>query len=200
MILKLPLAVSILFSHEPRRELQKKVKWKINQIGRHLWSGLLGDLFLYAFSRLKWSILVNVILSRSSTFFHELCICTKYLWVMNGVLSSQVLLFPINWMICKWNKDCKISSSICLAVVYGSSTIHVYFLFAVFSLVFLRAGFIISSSLSRTLCRTIKLSVQNCLHRQNLTSHRDFLLWDTLLVLHFPLQEVTGGMEEFNFV
>lgn len=124
--------MSILFSHEPRRELQKKVKWKVNQIGRHLWSGLLGDLFLYAFSRLKWSILVNVILSRSSTFFHELCICTKYLWVMNGVLSSQVLLFPIKWMICKWNKDCKISSSICLAVVYGSSTIHVYFLFAVF--------------------------------------------------------------------
>lgn len=85
---------------------------------------------------------------------------------MNGVLSSQVLLLPINWIICKWNKDYKISSSISLAVVYGSSTIHVYFLFAVFLLIFLHAGFIVSGSFSKSLCSTIKLPVQNRLHRQ----------------------------------
>lgn len=116
---------------------------------------------------------------------------------MNGVFSTQVLLFPINRVMCKWNKDSKISSLICLAVVYGFSAIHVYFLFAVFLLIFLHGGFIVSGSLSMSLCSTTKLSVQNCLHRQNLTSHRDFLQWDTLKVLHFPLQEVRGGIEEF---
>lgn len=125
---------------------------------------ILGERCLYAFFRFTWSIMINAILSLRSTFCHELYICFKYLWVMNGELTHQALLCPINWISYKWNKDCKISSSVRLAVSYGASTIHVYLPCAAVLLIYLYADFVLPRALSRSFWSTVKDLVLNCLH------------------------------------
>lgn len=113
---------------------------------------------------------------------------------MNGALSSQAPLCPINRTICKWTRHCKISSAICLSVVYEASTIRVYLLCAVVLHVYLYAEFVIPRSLPRSFWSTIKVSVQNCLQRQNFGSwcweYRPFLFSSILLSFDYNFRLV----------
>lgn len=54
-------------------------------------------------------------------------------------------------------KRLQISSSICLAVAYGASTIHVYLLCAAVLLIYLHADFVLSRTLPRPFWSTIKV-------------------------------------------